>query len=96
MKASRFSDARENLEDWCRHYNEVRPHRAIRYNVPIALHYPNGVTSPSSCRRRRNIVPGDPELGSIESNIITSASSRLFGEQYETYSVFSCNRCRRY
>ena len=31
-----------------RHYNEDRPHSAIGYNVPIALHYPDGVTSPSS------------------------------------------------
>ena len=43
-----LADAREKLEDWRRHYNEDRPHSAIGYNVPIALHYPDGVTSPSS------------------------------------------------
>jgi putative transposase len=39
---------REKLDAWCRDYNEVRPHSAIGYNVPIALHYPDGAASPSS------------------------------------------------
>jgi putative transposase len=43
-----LADAREKLEDWRRHYNEDRLHSAIGYNVPIAMHYPDGVTSPSS------------------------------------------------
>ena len=43
-----LADAREKLEDWRRHYNEDRPHSAIGYNVPIDMHYPDGVTSPSS------------------------------------------------
>ena len=42
-----LADAREKLEDWRRHYNEDRPHSAIGYNVPIALHYPGGAASPS-------------------------------------------------
>ena len=42
------ADAREKLEDWPIHYNEDRPHSAIGYNVPIAVHYPGGATSPSS------------------------------------------------
>ncbi|WP_423227214.1 integrase core domain-containing protein [Paracoccus nototheniae] len=41
------SYAQEKLETWRRHYNEDRPHRAIGYNVPIALHYPGGAASPS-------------------------------------------------
>lgn len=43
-----LADAREKLEDWRRRYDEGRPHSAIGYNVPIALHCPEGVTSPSS------------------------------------------------
>ena len=43
-----LADAREKLEFWRRHYNEDRPHSAIGYNVPIALHNPDGVTSPPS------------------------------------------------
>ena len=43
-----LADASEKLEDWRRHYNEDRPHSAIGYNVPIAVHYPDGATSPSS------------------------------------------------
>ncbi|PTX48003.1 putative transposase [Allosediminivita pacifica] len=43
-----LADAREKLEAWRRHYNEDRPHSAIGYNVPIAMHYPDGVTGPSS------------------------------------------------
>ena len=42
-----LADAREKLEDWRRDYNEVRPHSAIGYNVPIDLHSPGGATSPS-------------------------------------------------
>ncbi len=43
-----LADARDKLEDWRRHDNEDRPHSAIGYNVPIAMHYPDGATSPSS------------------------------------------------
>ncbi len=43
-----LADARDKLEDWRRHDNEDRPHSAIGYNVPIAIHYPDGATSPSS------------------------------------------------
>lgn len=42
-----LADAREKLEDWRRYYNEVRPHSAIGYNVPIALQNPGGAASPS-------------------------------------------------
>ncbi|WP_232303430.1 hypothetical protein, partial [Paracoccus sp. 228] len=28
-------------------YNKDRPHSAIGYNMPIALHYPGGAASPS-------------------------------------------------
>ena len=43
-----LADGREKLEDWRRHDNEDRPHCAIGYNVPIAVHHPDGVTNPSS------------------------------------------------
>lgn len=43
-----LADAHEKLETWRRHYNEDRPHSAIGYNVPKALHYPDDVTSPPS------------------------------------------------
>lgn len=43
-----LADAREKLEDWRRHYNEDRPHSAIGYNVPIAMHFPDGAASPPS------------------------------------------------
>ncbi len=42
-----LADAREKLEHWRRDYNEVRPHSAIGYNVPIAIHNPGDATSPS-------------------------------------------------
>jgi putative transposase len=41
-----LADAREKVDAWRRDYNEVRPHRAIGYNVPIDLHIPGGATSP--------------------------------------------------
>jgi putative transposase len=40
-----LADAVEKLEDWRRHYNDDRPHSAISYDVPSALHFPGGVTS---------------------------------------------------
>lgn len=43
-----LADAREKLEDWRQHDNENRPHSAIGYNVPIALHFPDDAASPSS------------------------------------------------
>lgn len=43
-----LADAREKLEDCYVNYNEDRPHRAIGYIVPIDMHYPDGVTGPSS------------------------------------------------
>jgi transposase InsO family protein len=33
-----LDDARTKMEDWRKDYNEVRPHSAIGYNVPISLH----------------------------------------------------------
>lgn len=42
-----LADAREKLEHWRSDYNEVRPHSAIGCNVPIAIHNPGDVTSPS-------------------------------------------------
>ena len=43
-----LADLLESLEYWCRYYYKERPHNAIGYNVPIAMHFPNGVISPSS------------------------------------------------
>ena len=40
-----LADAREKLEDWRRDYNEVRPHSAIGYKVPIALQNPGDAAS---------------------------------------------------
>ena len=40
--------ARKIFKPWMAFYNEDSPHSAIGYNVPIAMHYPDGVTSPSS------------------------------------------------
>ena len=42
-----LADAREKLETRRRDYNEVRPHSAIGYNVPIAIHNSGGAVSPS-------------------------------------------------
>lgn len=41
-------DAAEKLEARRRDYNEERPHIAIGHKVPMATHYPDGATSPSS------------------------------------------------
>ena len=41
------ADARRKLALWRYDYNNVRPHSAIGYNVPIAIHNPGGAASPS-------------------------------------------------
>lgn len=41
-----LADACQKLEDWRRDYNEVRPHSAVGYKAPIALHNYGGDTSP--------------------------------------------------
>ena len=43
-----LADAAEKPEDWRRHSNDDRPHSAIGYNVPSALHFPDGATNPPS------------------------------------------------
>jgi putative transposase len=42
-----LADAREKLEDWCRYYNEERPHGAIGNKPPIVLTKSGDVASPS-------------------------------------------------
>lgn len=42
-----LADAQEKPETWRRHDNEDRPHSAIGYSVPIALHDPGSAASPS-------------------------------------------------
>jgi len=42
-----LADAVEKLETWRRHDNGDRPHSAIGYNLPIALHHSGGAASPS-------------------------------------------------
>jgi len=41
-----LKDACRKLGQWRRHYNEERPHSAIRNIPPIMLANPIGVTSP--------------------------------------------------
>ena len=57
-----LADAAEKLEDWRRHYNDDRPHSAIGYNVPSALHFPGGVTSPPPWPRPETPALDGPKL----------------------------------
>jgi putative transposase len=43
-----LADSREKLETLRGYYNEDRPHSAIGYNVPIAIHNPGGAVSQPS------------------------------------------------
>lgn len=43
-----LEDAREKMEDWCKYYNEERPHGAIGNKAPITLLNHDGATSPPS------------------------------------------------
>jgi hypothetical protein len=73
-----FADAREKLDAWRRDNNEIRPHSAIGYNVPLALHYPDGVTSPPSGKSRKIPAPGAPGLGSRAKPISHPRSSPVW------------------
>ena len=42
-----LADARDKLEEWCRFYNQDRPHGAIGNKPPITLMNPGVVPSPS-------------------------------------------------
>ena len=42
-----LADAREKLEEWCRYYNEDRPHGAIGNKPAISLMNPGDAPSPS-------------------------------------------------
>lgn len=52
-----LADAREKLEDWRSHYNEDRPHSAIGYNVPAAIHNPDVLASPPLRSEAGNFRP---------------------------------------
>ena len=43
-----LADAREKMEDWCKYYNEERPHGAIGQKTPIMLLDHDGAASPAS------------------------------------------------
>ena len=42
-----LEDAREKLEDWCKYYNEQRPHGAIGQKTPISLIRRDGTPEPA-------------------------------------------------
>ncbi len=43
-----LDDARQKIDDWRKHYNEVRPHGAIGQRTPISLLNHDGIPSPPS------------------------------------------------
>ncbi|WP_428842193.1 integrase core domain-containing protein [Pontivivens insulae] len=59
-----LADVREKLEGLRKLYNEDRSRSAIGCNVPIAMHYPDGVNTPSSGKSREAPAFGGPKLGS--------------------------------
>jgi len=66
-----LADAREKLEAWRKDYNEVRPHSAIGYNVPIDQHIPGGapVTKAATLQRAAVQIRGaeqKPENSAFE------------------------------
>jgi transposase InsO family protein len=56
-------DARKELEDWRKYYNEDRPHRAI--NKPaVYLMTLAGASSPPERQRPETLPSGGPTMGS--------------------------------
>jgi len=62
----RGEDAVATLEAWRRHYHEDRPHSAIGYNVPNAMHYPDDAPVPTSGDNRKIPAYRGPRLRSTE------------------------------
>jgi putative transposase len=58
-----LADPREKLETWRRYYNEERPHSAIGYNLTIAMHHPDDLTSTPRETSRKSTDSGGPRLG---------------------------------
>jgi hypothetical protein len=73
-----LADAREKLDVWRRDYNEFRPHSAIGYNVPVAIHYPDGAASPPSLMSPEIPASGGPKMGSSAN---ASPDKRLIGKK---------------
>lgn len=71
-----LADAQEKLDASRRDYHEVRPHSAIEYNVPDAMHYPDGAASPPSLTSLKILASGGPKMG-------CSASTRGLSERLE-------------
>lgn len=46
---SALADTRKKLEDYRSDYNEIRPHSAIGYNIPVDIHNPGSETSLQPC-----------------------------------------------
>jgi hypothetical protein len=68
-----LADAREELENWRQYYNEDRPHSAIGYNVPIALHNRGDTPSPSPRWQPENSKARRSKVGSQSTQCLTSA-----------------------
>ncbi len=66
-----LADAREKLVDWRRDYNEVRPHSAIGYKVPVDMHNSGDVTCSSSSSKPENSNPRRSKLRSQSSRTWT-------------------------
>jgi putative transposase len=49
-----LGDARENLGDWRRYYNEDSPHSGIGQIHPFSLHYPGAASIPQPALAAQN------------------------------------------
>ena len=73
-----LADAVEKLKNWRRHYTDDRPHSAIGYNIPSALHFPGGVSSPPPWPRPKAPASNGPKLvGRALCNWLTRANVDL-------------------
>lgn len=72
--------AHENLETRRRDDNEVRPHRAIGYNLPNDKHFPESASSPPSACSRKPFTSGGPKLGPRTISVVDRQTSRDFEE----------------
>jgi putative transposase len=58
-----LDDARANMEDWRRDYNEIRPHSAIGNKPPISLLNAPPASPPAQGLTPENSSPGWPKIG---------------------------------
>ena len=93
-----LEDACKKLDRWRRHYNEERPHSAIRNIPPIMLANPAGATSPPDPGQAENSRPERSKVGSqcTRRKTLAKGDPRLGSSAPRTFADLEETHERRY